>query len=65
MSGWNTVPEESWNLVRFILSDRNGPVADFPSWEEASEYMSRNQGSGWLIVRRVESLQRESNRSGE
>jgi hypothetical protein len=54
MSGSNLAQKELWAPVRFVLTDRNGPVAGFPSWEEASEYMSRNQGSGWLIVRRVE-----------
>src|ERR671931_516109 len=42
--------------VRFILIDRNGPLADFENWEDAFRYLTVNGVQGGSILRSEQSM---------
>src|SRR5437667_2603443 len=42
--------------ARFIVIDRDGPLADFETWEDAFQYVRGNGVQGGTIVRGEESL---------
>ena len=48
---WHSQPEKNQpgRTVRYVLIDTDGPVAEFDSWEAASDFLRENRGQGSII----------------
>lgn len=45
----NSNPGQPGQTVRYILIDTGGPVAEFATWEEASQFLRENRGQGSIV----------------